>query len=161
MPDDPGFGNGPIWTEQIPLSAGPLSPYLIIQNLTTGDASDGILNALNGNIPFLEWLRLVRMGAVPPNWQPKGMRPPYFPPTDGPPLDKGPGWPSSKPPTDWEPGPGTKFGWQRFVFFAGALLKELQGGGSFVLLFNPCRSGTPGPVVQPDGTVIWGCPAIY
>ena len=38
--DDTGFGNGPIWTEQIPLSAGPLSPYLIIQNLAA-DEGDG------------------------------------------------------------------------------------------------------------------------
>jgi RHS repeat-associated protein len=155
-PQDPGFGNGPIWTEKIPISPGPLSPFLIIQNITTGDASDAILNL---NIPFL-WLQFPGM-ALPPNWQPKGMRPPYFPPTDGPPLDKGPGWPSSKPPTDWEPGPGTKFGWQRFMFFAGELLKDLRGGGSFILLINPCRSGAPGPVIQPDGTVSIGCPVVY
>ena len=51
VPDDPGFGNGPIWTEQIPLSAGPLSPYLIIQNaISTGVPIDVVL--INFNLPI-------------------------------------------------------------------------------------------------------------
>jgi hypothetical protein len=35
--DDPGMGTGPIWTEQIPISSGPLSPWLIIQNFAQGN----------------------------------------------------------------------------------------------------------------------------
>jgi len=33
--DDPGFGTGPIWTEQIPIGAGPINPWLIIENWST------------------------------------------------------------------------------------------------------------------------------
>lgn len=37
-PIDPGMGNGPIWSEQIPISGGPINPYLIIQNFIGLDA---------------------------------------------------------------------------------------------------------------------------
>lgn len=41
VPDDPGMGPGPIWTEQIPIGTGPVNPYLIIQNFIGLSAHGG------------------------------------------------------------------------------------------------------------------------
>lgn len=39
--DDPGFGGGPIWSEQIPIGVAPINRFFIIQNLLSGTTPVG------------------------------------------------------------------------------------------------------------------------
>jgi len=48
--DDSGMGPGPIWSEQAPIYAGPINPYLIIENLMT--TTDGMATGA----PIIIWV---------------------------------------------------------------------------------------------------------